>query len=127
MEESGTAAVWVDKGAERPLIAVYAHIDEIGLLVTHIDDNGFLQFVPLGGWDPQILQGQSVQVLSEAGPVPGVLGKKPLWHFPEDERQKVFSIEQMRIDIGARDRGVPYSVRTFAPPAVHNASAWRLS
>src|SRR3954462_15901136 len=57
-------------GDASPLLAVVGHIDEIGLLVPHVDEQGFLWFAPIGGWDPQILVGQRVRVRSKDGPVP---------------------------------------------------------
>src|SRR6201999_1954799 len=54
-------------GSEAPLVAIVGHIDEIGLVVTHIDEKGFLWFAPIGGWDPQILVGQRVEVRGPGG------------------------------------------------------------
>ena len=65
-------------GEASPLLAVVGHIDEIGLIVTHIDEKGFLWFAPVGGWDPQILVGQRVEVRGRDGLVPGVVGSKPI-------------------------------------------------
>jgi putative aminopeptidase FrvX len=86
-----------------PTLAVVGHIDEIGLIVTHIDDDGFLRFRGVGGWDPQILVGQRVLLETRSGPVPGVVGKKPIHLLKEDERKKVARVEEMHIDIGAKD------------------------
>src|ERR1019366_4297042 len=63
--------------APRRLI-VMGHIDEIGLIVTHIDDEGYLWFKEVGGWDAQILVGQRVEVSTREGEIPGVIGKKPI-------------------------------------------------
>ncbi|MBS1892877.1 MAG: hypothetical protein JST59_16400, partial [Actinobacteria bacterium] len=65
-------------GEAEPLVAIVGHIDEIGLIVTHIDEKGFLWFEPIGGWDPQILVGQRVEVRGRDGIVPGVAGRKPI-------------------------------------------------
>ena len=65
------------------------HIDEIGLIVTHIDDEGFLWFAAVGGWDAQILVGQRVVLDTREGTVPGVVGKKPIHLLREEERKKV--------------------------------------
>ena len=59
-------------------LAVVGHIDEIGLIVHHIDDDGFLWFTGVGGWDPMILVGQRVEIATRDGVVPGVVGKKPI-------------------------------------------------
>src|ERR1700749_4923742 len=65
-------------GEAEPLVAIVGHIDEIGLIVTHIDEKGFLWFQPIGGWDPQILVGQRVEVRGREGVVPGVAGRKAI-------------------------------------------------
>jgi putative aminopeptidase FrvX len=84
-------------------LLVMGHIDEIGLIVTHIDDEGYLWFGAVGGWDAQILVGQRVAVNSRDGRVTGVVGKKPIHLLREDDRKKVAEIRDLHIDIGARD------------------------
>ena len=86
-----------------PTLAIVGHIDEIGLIVTHIDDKGFLRFSGVGGWDPQILVGQRVEVATRDGVVPGVIGKKPIHLLKDDERKKVAELKDLHIDIGAKD------------------------
>ncbi len=86
-----------------PRLMVMGHIDEIGLIVTHIDDDGFLWFRGVGGWDAQILVGQRLVIDTREGPVTGVVGKKPIHLLREEERKKVADIRDMHIDIGARD------------------------
>jgi endoglucanase len=86
-----------------PTVAVVGHIDEIGLIVHHIDDNGFLWFTGVGGWDPIILVGQRVTVSTREGPVAGLVGRKPIHLLKEDDRKKVPQLKDLHIDIGARD------------------------
>jgi putative aminopeptidase FrvX len=86
-----------------PVLAIVGHIDEIGLIVTHIDDEGFLSMTGVGGWDPQILVGQRLQLLTRNGPIPAVVGKKPIHLLKEDERKKVPEMRDLHIDIGAPD------------------------
>jgi putative aminopeptidase FrvX len=86
-----------------PVLAIVGHIDEIGLIVTHIDDDGFLSMTGVGGWDPQILVGQRLQLLTRNGPIPAVVGKKPIHLLKEDERKKVPEMRDLHIDIGAPD------------------------
>jgi len=89
---------------ESPLrLLVMSHIDEIGLIVTHIDDEGYLWFRGVGGWDAQILVGQRVVLDTLGGPVTGVVGKKPIHLLREEDRKKLADIREMHIDIGARD------------------------
>jgi putative aminopeptidase FrvX len=84
-------------------LMVMGHIDEIGLIITHIDDDGFLWFRGIGGWDAQILVGQRLVIDTREGPVTGVVGKKPIHLLRDEERKKVADIREMHIDIGARD------------------------
>jgi len=90
-----------DEPARRLLLV--GHIDEIGLIVTHIDDEGCLWFSEVGGWDPQILVGQRVVLDTREGPVRGVVGRKPIHLLKDEDRKKVATIREMHIDIGARD------------------------
>ncbi len=90
------------RGASRRLL-VMGHIDEIGLIVTHIDDEGFLWFGEVGGWDAQVLVGQRVVLDTRGGPVKGVVGKKPIHLLRGEEAKKVAEVKSMHIDIGARD------------------------
>jgi endoglucanase len=83
--------------------AVMGHIDEIGLIVSHIDDQGFLWFLPVGGWDPVILVGQRVRVVTAGGILDGVVGKKPIHLMDEDDRKKTPRLKDLHIDVGARD------------------------
>lgn len=87
-----------------PRVLLAGHIDEIGLMVSYIDDNGYLFFAPVGGWDTQVLVGQRVRLLGHQGEVIGVIGKKPIHLLKNDERDKASKIESMWIDIGANSR-----------------------
>lgn len=82
-------------------LLVMGHIDEIGLIVTHIDDDGYLWFQPVGGWDAQILVGQRVALATRGGAVKGVVGKKPIHLLRDEDRKKVAEIRELHIDIGA--------------------------
>ncbi len=104
--------VWVDlhgnsfavvNGGGEPRIMLAGHTDEIGFMITHIDDKGYLYFRNIGGWDPQILPGQRVWIRSKQGRVLGVIGRKPIHLLQEEERKKVVRFEDLWIDIGAKD------------------------
>jgi putative aminopeptidase FrvX len=84
-------------------VAIVGHIDEIGLIVTHIDDKGYLYFIGVGGWDAQILVGQRVAITTRDGVVPGVVGRKPIHLLRDDDRKKAVELKELHIDIGARD------------------------
>jgi putative aminopeptidase FrvX len=86
-----------------PRLLVMGHIDEIGLIVSYIDDEGFLWFRAVGGWDAQVLVGQRVVLDTAAGPVTGVVGRKPIHLLREEDAKKVAQIREMHIDIGATD------------------------
>jgi putative aminopeptidase FrvX len=86
-----------------PVLAIVGHIDEIGLIVHHIDDDGYLWFTNVGGWDPVILVGQRLEIITRNGPVVGVVGKKPIHLLNEEERRKAPELKHLHIDIGAKD------------------------
>ena len=97
----GSSIATIGDEAAGPLVAVVGHIDEIGLVIRHIDDKGFLHFGPIGGWDPQILIGQRVVVEGRSGPVQGVAGRKPIHLLDPEQRKKVVELKEMHLDIGA--------------------------
>ena len=99
----GSTVARVPGTGDGPLLAIMGHVDEIGLIVTHVDDDGMLWFGQVGGWDPMILVGQRVEVATRDGKIPGVVGKKPIHLLKPDEREKVPKLEDLHIDIGARD------------------------
>jgi endoglucanase len=86
-----------------PRIMLAGHIDEIGVMVTHIDDQGLLRFIGVGGWDPQVLVGQRIRLQTASGEVIGVIGKKAIHVMEPDERKKVSEVKSLWIDIGAKD------------------------
>src|SRR4051794_6477954 len=99
----GSSVAVVEGRGGGPLMSVVGHIDEIGLIVNHIDDQGFLWFGPVGGWDPQVLIGQRVELQTESGPLPGVVGKKPIHLLKDEDRKRVPDLRDLHIDIGATD------------------------
>jgi len=98
----GNSYAVLEGGSPRVLLA--GHIDEIGVMVSSIDDDGFLWFSPIGGWDPQVLVGQRVRLAGRTGDVIGVIGKKPIHQMKPDEREKASKIEDLWIDIGVTSR-----------------------
>jgi putative aminopeptidase FrvX len=99
----GSSVARVKGTGDGPLLAVIGHIDEIGLIVHHIDDDGFLWFSGVGGWDPIILVGQRLEIATRDGIVPGVVGKKPIHLLKDEERKQVPELRHLHIDIGAAD------------------------
>ena len=90
-------------GGGTPKVMLAGHIDEIGLMITHINDEGLLRFQGVGGWDSQVLVGQRVLIQTGNGEVPGVIGKKAIHLMEAEERKKVSEIKTLWIDIGAKD------------------------
>jgi putative aminopeptidase FrvX len=101
-----------------PLFAVVGHIDEIGLVVTHVDEKGFLYFAPIGGWDPQILVGQRVRVEARAGGVVGVVGRKAIHVLKEEQRKVAVELDGLHIDVGAADRDRAQELIRIGDPVV---------
>jgi endoglucanase len=123
--ESGAATVWRDGCAsfaqdvrgdivgssvarvagtgDGPTLAVIGHIDEIGVHITHVDDQGFLRFGEVGGWDPLQLIGQRVRLATRGGDVLGVIGRKPIHLIKSDDRDRAPKTKDLHIDIGAVD------------------------
>lgn len=90
--------------AERPRVMLAGHMDEIGFMVKHITKEGFIKFLPLGGWFDQVLLGQRVVIKTRQGDVVGVIGAKPPHLLPPEERSKVVTKDKMYIDIGATSK-----------------------
>jgi putative aminopeptidase FrvX len=103
VDRLGTTVASVNGRSERPLLTIVGHIDEIALLVSHVSEKGFLHVVQSGGWDPQVLVGQRVQVFTRDGMVPGVVGRKPPHLTDAEERKKAMRLKDLHVDIGARD------------------------
>jgi putative aminopeptidase FrvX len=99
----GSTVARVNGTGGGPLLAIVGHIDEIGLIVHHIDDEGFLWFTAVGGWDPVILVGQRLEIATRNGRVAGVVGKKPIHLMGDEDRRKVPELKHLHIDIGAED------------------------
>lgn len=99
----GSTTARVPGTGEGRSVAIVGHIDEIGLIVTAIEDSGMLRFTGVGGWDPVVLIGQRVELATKGGTVPGVIGKKPIHLIKQDERSKAPELKELHIDVGAKD------------------------
>jgi len=100
---AGNCYATVNPGG-KPRVMLTGHLDEIGVMIVHVDDDGFLYFAPIGGWDPQVLVGQRVRLEGRAGPVAGVVGKKAIHLIKADERDKASKITDLWIDIGVKNK-----------------------
>jgi putative aminopeptidase FrvX len=84
-----------------PKVMLAAHMDEIGFLVSHIDEkSGFLRIDPVGGFDPRVLMAQRVIVHTEKGDLIGIIGSKPPHILTEEERKKPLELKDLFIDLG---------------------------
>ena len=93
--------VYAELGPEgAPAVALMGHLDEIGLIVSHVSKEGWIHFLAVGGWDPQVLVGQRIRLLAPGGDLIGVIGKKAIHVMDQDERTKASKIEDLWIDIG---------------------------
>ena len=91
-------------GGGSPTIMLAGHIDEIGVIVTYVDDDGYGYIQPIGGWDPQVLIGQRLRFLARDGDVFGVVGKKPIHLIRTEEREKATKLTEMWVDFGFQNR-----------------------
>jgi putative aminopeptidase FrvX len=95
----------VKRGNENgPVVMVAGHMDEVGFMVTSITENGMIRFQPLGGWWSQVLLAQRVQIITDNGPIIGVIGSIPPHLLQEEQRNKPMDIKNMLIDVGADNK-----------------------
>jgi putative aminopeptidase FrvX len=88
-----------------PLRVMFAgHADQIGLIVSHINENGYIYTNTIGGWDPQQLIGQRMTIHTASGPIRAVIARKAIHLLDEDERKKVVKAKELWLDIGAKDK-----------------------
>jgi len=87
-----------------PKIMVAGHLDEVGFMITQIDDKGFLRFQTVGGWWGQVMLAQRVTIVTRNGEVTGIIGSKPPHVLSAEARKKPVEIKDMFIDIGASSR-----------------------
>lgn len=97
----GNVVVGRNTDAKKRLMLA-GHCDQIGMIVTHIDELGFLYAQTIGGWDPQQLVGQRMTVWTERGGIPAVIARKPIHLLKDEERKQVVKLEDLWLDIGSR-------------------------
>jgi putative aminopeptidase FrvX len=101
-----------------PTILLDGHIDEIGVIVQYIDDDGYVYFSPIGGWDPQVLVGQRIRFLGRGGDVLGVVGRKPIHVIKTADREHAAKLTDLWIDIGASSRAEAEGRLSVGDPGV---------
>jgi putative aminopeptidase FrvX len=99
----GNVIAGVNVGAATRIMFA-GHCDQIGLIVTQIDDNGFIYSQPIGGWDPQQLIGQRMTIWTSQGPIPAVIARKPIHLLNDEERKQAVKQQDLWLDIGARSK-----------------------
>jgi putative aminopeptidase FrvX len=92
------------KAREVRKVMLSGHCDEIGFIITHISDEGFLHIASIGGMDPGVLPGSQVKVMTRQGQIDGVIGKKPIHLMEPEDRKKTTMVKELWVDIGAKDR-----------------------
>ena len=109
--------------AASPRVLLAGHMDEVGLMVSLITDDGFLRFQTLGGWWEPVLLAQRVVVVGRLGPVPGVIGSRPPHLLSPEERKKPLERKEMFIDVGAasREEALRLGIRPGDPVVVEGA------
>ena len=114
---AGNSIAEVNPGGS-PTIMLAGHIDEIGVIVTYIDDDGFAYIAGIGGWDPQVLVAQRIRFLARNGDVFGVVGKKPIHHIKLEDREKASKITDLWVDIGAASKAEAEQRLSIGDPGV---------
>jgi endoglucanase len=112
--------------AGTPRLMLAGHCDEIGFMVKYIDERGFLFFAPIGGVDAHLVPGQRVTVHAACGPIPGVVGRRPIHQLETAERDKVMPFKSQFIDVGCADRAAAQALVAIGDPVTFAAGVERL-
>lgn len=99
----GSVVCRLPGGEERPRVMVSAHMDEIGFMVKSITEDGYVRFLPVGGWWANVLLGQRVMVRTRKGDFPGVIGSKPPHELTEEEKKQLPDLDKMFMDFGCAE------------------------
>jgi putative aminopeptidase FrvX len=102
---------------EGALRVMYAgHADQIGLIVSHINENGYIYTNTIGGWDPQQLVGQRMTIHTASGPIPAVISRKAIHLIEQDDRKVAVKHKELWLDIGVKDREEAVSIVQIGDP-----------
>jgi endoglucanase len=112
------------EGAPRLMLA--GHCDEVGFMVKFIDDQGYLFFAPIGGVDAHLVPGQRVTVHAAGGPIPGVVGKRPIHQIEAKDRDKVIPFKSQFIDIGCTDKAEAAALVSIGDPVTFSVGVEKL-
>jgi len=122
----GNSYAWLG-APESPSVVIEGHIDEIGFIITYVDEEGFIWFDKIGGWDDQVVVGQRVRIASEQGDVKGVIGKKAAHLLKPSDRSKVTEVADLWIDIGATNRQAALERVQVGDPVVLDVESMELT
>ena len=114
---AGNSMAEVNAGGS-PTIMLDGHIDEIGVIIQYIDEEGYLYISPIGGWDAQVLVGQRIRFLGTDGDVLGVVGKKPIHLMKTEDRERASKFTDLWVDIGAANRAESETRVSVGDPGV---------
>lgn len=110
-----------------PRVMLAGHMDQIGLMVRHIDDQGYIYFAPVGGIDATVLPGSRVTIHNKRGPVEGVIGRKPIHLMKDEERNKAkIDMLELWIDIGAPNKAAALEKVAIADPITYKLGLQKL-
>lgn len=122
IDVAGNCMAEVNPGGS-PTILLDGHIDEIGVIVQYIDDDGFVFISPIGGWDVQVLIGQRIRFIAAAEDVIGVVGRKPIHLSRDSDKEKPLKFVDLWVDIGARNRSEAEARLSIGDPGVIDSKA----
>lgn len=105
-----------------PSLLLAGHMDELGLIITYVDDRGFLYFDTVGGIDLNTISGRRVEILTKNGSIKGITGKRAIHLLSQEERKKTPEKENLWIDIGAKDKADALSKVRIGDVAVYDQS-----
>jgi putative aminopeptidase FrvX len=117
VDVAGNCMAEVNPGGS-PTILIDGHIDEIGVIVQYIDDDGYVYISPIGGWDAQVLVGQRIRFIAAGGDIIGVVGRKPIHLIKESDRDQAVKFADLWVDVGARNRAEVESRLALGDPGV---------
>ena len=122
VDVAGNCMAEINPGGS-PTILLDGHIDEIGVIVQYMDDDGFVYISPIGGWDVHVLIGQRIRFIAATGDVIGVVGRKPIHLSKESDKEQQLKFSDLWVDIGARNRAEAEERLSLGDPGVIDSRA----
>jgi endoglucanase len=104
------------------ILMLDAHMDEVGIMVSYLEEKGFLRFVPIGGWDPRVLPAQQVEIRSRDGKKHrGVIGASPPHIQTPEEQKQALKVEDLFVDIGvtSKEEAIVLGIGPGSPGSLH--------